>query len=268
MIVLAPFGGATLARPTGRVIHEGIRMPLIAAGAHRIHFRFDGPEDRPVILLAHSLAASMAMWAPQMPYLTSRFRVLSVDMRGHGGSTPTKGEYSMGGMIGMTLAAKHPGLLRSVVLCDTMCEVPEAFRSALDGRMALARKDGIEPLVEPTIERWFTPPFVARNPPILDQVRADIRNTPVAGYVGCCGAIQTLDLRNHVAGIAIPTLVIVGRDDPATPVAASAVIHRAIAGSTLAVLDEASHLSNIEQPEAFDAALAAFHDRHAAGELS
>ena len=266
-------------------------MPLIAAGAHRVHFRLDGPEDRPVIVLAHSLAASMAMWAPQMPYLTSRFRVVSVDMRGHGGSDVPEGPYhldgladdfravlahlglgpvdfmglSMGGMIGMTLAVKHPGLLRSVVLCDTMCEVPEAFRTALDGRMALARKDGMEPLVEPTVERWFTPPFVARNPPILDQVRADIRNTPVAGYVGCCGAIQTLDLRDHVAGIAIPTLVIVGRDDPATPVAASAVIHRAIAGSTLAVLDEASHLSNIEQPEAFDAALAAFHDRHAAG---
>jgi pimeloyl-ACP methyl ester carboxylesterase len=119
------------------------------------------------------------------------------------------------------------------------------------------------PLVEPTVARWFTPPFIQRNPPILDRVRADIRDTPVAGYAGCCGAIQTLDLAGRIGAICIPTLVIVGRDDPATPVAASAAIHRAIPGSTLVVLDEASHLSNIEQPAAFDAALAAFHDRHA-----
>ncbi|WP_374446728.1 alpha/beta fold hydrolase [Stella sp.] len=262
-------------------------MPHLAVDGHRIHYRFDGPEDRPVIVLAHSLAASLAMWAPQMPYLTTRFRVLAVDMRGHGGSDAPDGPYhldglagdfaallghlglgpvdfmglSMGGMIGMTLAAKHPGLLRSVVLCDTMCEVPDSFRTALEGRMDLARRDGMAPLVEPTVARWFTAPFVARNPPILDAVRADIRNTPVAGYVGCCGAIQTLALRDRIGDIRVPTLVIVGRDDPATPVAASAVIHRGIPGSTLVVLDDASHLSNIEQPAAFDAALAAFHDR-------
>ena len=261
-------------------------MPHLPVDGHRIHYRFDGPADRPVVVLAHSLAASSAMWAPQMPFLTARFRVLSVDMRGHGGSDAPEGPYhldglagdfaallghlglgpvdfiglSMGGMIGMTLASGHPGLLRSVVLADTMCQVPDAFRAALDGRIAIARADGMAALVEPTIERWFTPPFVARNPAILDRVRADIRDTPVAGYAGCCGAIQTLALADRIGAIRIPTLVVVGRDDPATPVAASEAIHRAIPGSRLAILDQASHLSNIEQPEAFDAALAAFYD--------
>ncbi|BBK32259.1 3-oxoadipate enol-lactonase [Stella humosa] len=263
--------------------HHTIVHPT--TGEYRIHYRFDGPADRPVVVLAHSLAASSAMWASQMPFLTARFRVLSVDMRGHGGSDAPEGAYhpdglgedfrsllahlglesvdfiglSMGGMIGMTLATAHPGLLRSLVLCDTMCEVPDGARAAFGERVAIARSQGMAALVEPTIGRWFTPAFVAANPPILDAVRADIRNTPVAGYAGCVAAIQALDLRQRIPAIAIPTLVIVGRDDPATPPAASAVIHRAIPGSSMVVLDDASHLSNIEQPEAFDAALAAFY---------
>lgn len=266
-------------------------MPHHQVDGHRIHYRFEGPQDRPVVVMAHSLAASGAMWAPQLPFLTTRFRVLSVDMRGHGGSDAPEGPYdqeglaadfrsllghlglgpvdfiglSMGGMIGMTLAASYPELLRSVVLCDTMCEVPDAFRGALDERIGVARSKGMETLVEPTVARWFTPPFVARNPPILETVRHDIRTTPVAGYAGCCGAIKTLALRDRIGAIRIPTLVIVGKDDPATPVAASEVIHRAIGGSKLAILDQASHLSNIEQPEAFDRALAAFYGSAAYG---
>ncbi|MCC7274323.1 MAG: 3-oxoadipate enol-lactonase [Alphaproteobacteria bacterium] len=259
-------------------------MPDQHVNGARIHYRFDGPEGAPLVVMAHSLAATLGMWDAQMPALTRDHRVLRVDMRGHGGSEATPGPYrqdmlaedfrallahlglgpvhfiglSMGGMIGMTLASAHPGMVRSLVLCDTMCEVPEASRAAFDERVAIARRDGMAALVEPTIARWFTPPYVARNPPALAAVRADIAATPVVGYAGCCEAIKTLDLRGRIGAIAVPTLVIVGRDDPATPVAAAEVIHRTIPGSELVVLDAASHLSNIEQPAAFDAALGAF----------
>ncbi|MGE0718813.1 MAG: alpha/beta fold hydrolase [Alphaproteobacteria bacterium] len=261
-------------------------MPHRRVNGASIHYRFDGPEDAPLVVMAHSLAASIGMWEPQMPALARAHRVLRVDMRGHGGSEATPGPYhldglaedfralmadlglgpahfvglSMGGMIGMTLATAHPAMVRSLVLCDTMCAVPDAFRKGLADRMAMAESQGMEALVEPTVVRWFTPPFIARNPPALDAVRADIRATPVAGYLGCCGAIATLALRERIAAIAVPTLVIVGRDDPGTPVAAAEVIHQAIAGSRLVVLDDASHLSNIEQPDAFDAAMMGFLD--------
>jgi 3-oxoadipate enol-lactonase len=249
-----------------------------------VHYTLEGPASGPVITMSNSLASNLSMWEPQMPVLTSRYRVLRYDTRGHGGTEATAGPYSldelsedvrallralgitrthfiglsMGGMIGQIIAIKYPQMLQSLVLCDTMSRVPTEAKPMWDDRIHTAETGGMEPLVEPTLARWFTEPFRQKGSPVLDQVRTMIRSTPPRGYTGCCHAIAALNLTDHLKAITLPTLIIVGEDDPATPVAASHVIHEQVRGSELVILKSAAHLSNLEQPEAFNQALTAF----------
>ena len=116
----------------------------------------------------------------------------------------------------------------------------------------------MEPIVEPTLGRWFTTPFRESRKDLMDRVRAMIRGTKPQGYAGCCHAISALDLTDKLSAIRIPTLVVVGEEDQGTPVAASQAIHGQIDGSELQILKSASHLSNLEQPEAFTTALTTF----------
>jgi 3-oxoadipate enol-lactonase len=251
-----------------------------------VEYRLEGPADAPVVMASHSLAADLGMWEPQRPALGA-FRLLRYDSRGHGGTTATAGAYhfdqladdalglldalgiaevhfvglSMGGMVGMSLGIRHPQRLKSLVLADTMCEVDDAYRRLCDERIRNARANGMGPLVEPTIARWFTPPTVAANPAILDEIRGAIARTPVDGYVGCNEALKTLDYRGRLGSIRLPSLVIVGEDDPSTPVAASRVIVDGIPGAQLVVVPQAAHLANVERPDAFNAALASFLGR-------
>ena len=252
-----------------------------------VNYTLEGPTSGPVIAMSNSLASNLSMWEPQMPVLTSHYRVLRYDTRGHGGTDAPSGPYSldeltedvrdllqalgitrthfvglsMGGMIGQILAIKYPQMLQSVVLCDTMSRVPTEAKPMWDDRVHTAETQGMEPLVEPTLARWFTEPFRQKGSPILDQVRTMIRTTPPRGYAGCCHAIAALNLTDHLKAITLPTLIIVGEDDPGTPVAASRVIHEQIKGSELVILKSAAHLSNLEQAEAFNQALAAFLQR-------
>ena len=247
----------------------------VAANGISVHYTLDGPADAPVVTLSHSLATTLAMWDPQMPALTSRWRVLRYDTRGHGGTDAPAGAYtlaqladdarallaalgiarthwvglSMGGMIGQTLALAAPGLFQSLALCDTSSRVPPEARGAWQDRITTAETQGMEPLVAPTIERWFTAPFRTARPEVVDAVRAMIRGTRPAGYVGCCHAIAALDLTDKLPAITLPTLVLVGADDPGTPVAASQAIQARIRGSKLVVLPSAARLSNLGQPE-------------------
>ena len=249
-----------------------------------VHYTLEGPASGPVITMSNSLASNLSMWEPQMPVLTSRYRVLRYDTRGHGGTEATAGPYSldelsedvrallralgitrthfiglsMGGMIGQIIAIKYPQMLQSLVLCDTMSRVPTEAKPMWDDRIHTAETGGMEPLVEPTLAPWFTEPFRQKGSPVLDQVRTMIRSTPPRGYTGCCHAIAALNLTDHLKAITLPTLIIVGEDDPATPVAASHVIHEQVRGSELVILKSAAHLSNLEQPEAFNQALTAF----------
>jgi 3-oxoadipate enol-lactonase len=247
----------------------------------------DGPASAPVIMMSNSLASNLSMWDPQIPPLASRYRLLRYDTRGHGGTDAPPGPYSleeltedarallqalgitrahfiglsMGGMIGQIMALKYPQMLQSVVLCDTMSRVPTEAKPMWDERIHAAETQGMEPLVESTIARWFTEPFRQKGSPVLDQVRTMIRSTPPRGYAGCCHAIAALNLTDQLKQITLPTLIIVGEDDPGTPVAASRVIHEHIRGSELVILKSAAHLSNLEQPEAFNQALTRFLEK-------
>lgn len=262
----------------------------ISANGISIHFSLEGPAGAPVVTLSHSLAANLSMWDPQVRALVPNYRVLRYDMRGHGLSEVPEGPYSLellaedvrslllalsiprtvfvglsiGSMIGQVLALKCPGMLQGLVLCEASSRSLPEMRPIWDERVRIARTQGMEAHVEPTIERWFTPPFRARNTHVVDPVRAMIRATDPKGYEGCIRAIQGLDLLERIDTIGVPTLIIVGEDDPASPVASSLAIHERIGGSELVILKSAAHLSNVEQPEAFNRALLDFLGRFGA----
>ena len=244
-------------------------------------YTLSGPEDAPVVVLSHSLGSSGVMWAPQLDLLAERYRVLNYDTRGHGGSDAPAGPYtlaglaedavalldaldieqvhwvglSMGGMIGQALALDHAARLRSLVLADTMAVVGADLQPVWQGRIDMARKEGMAALWPGTAERWFTESFRARSPAALGTIREQFEATAVEGFVGCCEAIRRLDFINELGAIAMPVSIVVGEQDAGTPVPASEAMYREIVGSRLFVIPEASHLSNIEQAERFNAIL-------------
>ena len=255
----------------------------ITANGISINYTLEGPATAPVVTMSHSLATDLSMWDPTVPAL-SGFRVLRYETRGHGQTEAPKGAYtldqladdalallkalgiakthwvglSMGGMIGQTLALKAPHVFASLSLCDTSSRVPAEAKPQWADRIKTAETQGMEPLVESTLGRWFTEPFRKSRKDVVDKVAVMIRNTPVAGYAGCCAAISTLDVTDKISAIKLPTIAIVGEDDPGTPVAAHKVIVEKIAGAKLEILKSAAHLSNMEQPEAFNKALSGF----------
>ena len=256
----------------------------IKANGIQINYELSKEKDAPVVVLSHSLGSSMLMWQPQFEVLESHFRVLRYDMRGHGKSEAIEGAYtleqlaadviglldalklesvhfvglSMGGMIGQCLALNYADRLRTLSLCDTAAIIPEDALPLFEERIRRARDQGMEALVEETLERWFTQPFLKQNSPEVERIRNQILATPLAGFVGCSKAILGLNYVERLSQIRLPTLVIVGEDDPGTPVAASEAIHQRIQNSRLVVLPSAAHLSNIEQADAFNSALLEF----------
>lgn len=243
--------------------------------------------EGPWLVMSHSLACNVSMWDEQAAALKKNFRVLRFDTRGHGASEAPKGAYtldmladdllglldglgidrthyvglSMGGMIGMTSALKDPGRFDSLVLCDTSSRVPPEALPVWEGRIKMAEEQGMEPLVEPTLQRWFTEPFYKSAKPMMTRVGQMIRNTLVPGYIGCCHAIPKVNLTDKLGAIKCPVRVIVGDQDVGTPVPMARSIQEAIPASDLVIIPSASHLSNLEQPRAFNDALTDFLDR-------
>ena len=250
-----------------------------------IAYRFDGPAQGRVVLMSNSLMSNYDMWDWTLPALADRYRVLRYDTRGHGRSSTPPGPYSiamladdaaglldalgieavhfvglsMGGMIGQQLGARFPRRVLSLALCDTASEMPP--RSLWEERLAIARTQGVAGLAEGTIKRWFTEPFIQRAPGDIEKVRRMILGTPVEGYMACAGAVRDMAQTTMLLGIQAPTLILTGREDPACTVAQATVLHRMIDDSQMIVLENAAHLSNIEQPQAFNAALRSFIDR-------
>jgi 3-oxoadipate enol-lactonase len=224
------------------------------------------------------------MWDPQIAALKDAYRILAYDTRGHGGTEAPKGAYtldmladdlffllkelkiktthycglSMGGMIGQTFALKYPGVFRTLTLADTTSRYPAEAWPLWQERIKTAEAKGMEPLAQPTLERWFTEAFRKSSPAVVDGVRKLILATPVAGYAGCCQAIPKINLTARLKEIKCPILVIVGADDPGTPPAMAKEIHEHAPGSKLVVLPQAAHLANLEQPAGFTRALQDF----------
>ena len=223
------------------------------------------------------------MWDPQVHALESSYRILRYDTRGHGSSAVPAGPYtfddligdviglldaldvdrtnfvglSLGGMTALGLALKCTDRLESITVANAAAVLPAEALPVWEGRISLAREQGMEPHVEPTIERWFTEPMRGRNEPVIDRIRDQIRATPVEGYAGCAAALMQLAFEPRLGKIGVPTLVIAGDQDPSTPAGPMREMHEAVPGSQFVLL-EAAHLSNLEQPEAFTGALTEF----------
>lgn len=257
-------------------------MPHAAINGIDLYYEVSGQEDGQPVLFSNSLASNLHMWDPQMPAFESQYRVIRYDSRGHGKSGAPEGPYtiemlvadavglldhlgidktdycglSKGGMVGQRLATLHPERVDRLVLCDTGAYMGPA--DMWEGRIDTAASKGMDGVVDATIQRWFTQAFQDAEPAAVDKIRAMILGTPVPGFVGCCRAIQAMDQRETISAITAPTLVVVGADDPATTPDHAREIQSRIAGAELVELAAAAHLSNIEQPAAFDAAVLGF----------
>jgi 3-oxoadipate enol-lactonase len=240
-----------------------------------LHHEVAGRDDAPALLLGGSLGTTLAMWDPQVEPLSERWRMIRFDHRGHGGSPVPRGPYaiddlgrdvlalidrleierasycglSIGGMVGMWLAANVPERIDRLVLICTSAHLPPA--SGYAERAAIVRAAGTPDVVADTVlERWFTPDYAEQHLDLVAHHRAMIAATPAEGYASCCEAIAALDLRPELPRIAAPTLVIAGADDSATPPVHAHIIADAIPAARLRVLDGAAHLASVQQADA------------------
>lgn len=238
-------------------------------------------KNKPTVLLSHSLGVTQDMWQPQLNELQQHFNVLTYDMRGHGGSEVFPGYYSMdrlgndvvqlldaleiervhfcglsiGGMIGQWLAFHHPGRLSSLVLANTSaCISPP---SLWQQRIEMVLKAGMSAIWKPVLTRWFTPSFIDADPVSIDKTKSMFLSVDAKGYAGCCAAIRDMDLRRFATANQLPTLVIAGTQDVATPPEQSHYLVEQYSKGGLVELN-AAHLSNIEQADKFTASLIAF----------
>jgi 3-oxoadipate enol-lactonase len=247
----------------------------VRANGAMFRCRVEGPSSAQVVLFSNSLATDLSMWDEQAAYFSRQYQVVRYDARGHGESQSTPPPYSLstlvedvrslldglgvgsvhfvglslGGMVGQLFAARYPQRLLSVALCDTAARMK---RDVWEGRIDAVRKEGIVPQAEPSLERWFTKRFRDKNPQVVDRFRKMIQRTSRDGYVGSATAIMEMDCLNQLSRIATPTLVVVGRHDPSTPVSDAELISQKVAGSQLAVIEDAAHLPNIEQSVNFN----------------
>src|SRR5215831_9109462 len=253
---------------------------LLTLGGRRIYYDLVGPEDAPVVCITHSLASDGGMWAEQMPpLLEAGFRVLRLDMRGHGGSDPVAGEYTMtalagdvaavleelslprvhyiglsiGGMIGQAFAIEHDTRLISALWSDTLPASPAGAAPLWAERMDIVRRaNSLEPLADATIERWFTDAFKPRKPGRWKEIRETIAATTPVGYLGCSTAIMNFDFTGQLPALRIPTLVVCGADDPGTPASENRRLAGLVPGGRYEEIADARHFPNVEHPEAFN----------------
>lgn len=248
--------------------------------------RSDGPEDVPAVFLAASLGTTWEMWDELTDELSTTYRVVRFDTRGHGRSPVPKGPYaladlaadvvaladtlgverfgfvglSLGGAIGQQLLVTEPSRVAAAVLCCTMPSYGDP--ATWLERAAVVRAEGTSVLAEATMGRWFTPDFRAAHPEQVDRFSGMVTAMDREGYAACCEALAGFDVRDQLGRIATPTRVVAGAEDPvATPEVAERLAG-AIPGADLVVIGDASHITSAAQPEAFHSAVTQHLERH------
>jgi len=256
-------------------------MPFALLRGARLHYRLDGPVGaRPVVLL-NSLGTDLRMWEPLVPALAARRRVLRLDARGHGRSPATQGPYtvellagdvlalaeslglrrphvcglSLGGMIGLWIAAHARAPLASLAVCNAAARMPRP--EAYDARIAQVRAGGVRSVADAVLGVWFTERFRIGHAGVVARAREMLLGTAAAGYAAACAAVRDFDLRGALARIATPALVVAGTADPAIPADATAALADAIPGARYLELPVA-HLSALEAGPALATRLLAF----------
>jgi 3-oxoadipate enol-lactonase len=246
----------------------------------KLHHRFDGSRDAPVLALPTSLGTTTELWDANVVAWSETFRVLRYDQRGHGGSDVPPGPYSiedlggdflslldwlgidrvsicgvsLGGATAMWLAAHAPERIDGLVLACTSPRFgdPDPWLE----RAALVRRSGVEPIADTVTARWFTARFAEERREVVSRFRDLLASTPPEGYAGGCEGVAGWDFRERLGQVRAPTLVVAGADDPATPLEHARLIADRIQDAKLVVLPGAAHLANVEQADTFSRVVA------------
>jgi 3-oxoadipate enol-lactonase len=261
----------------------------VDVGGQKVRVLVEGKEGAPWIVMSHSIMADLHIWDAQMEALRGKFRIARMDIRGHGGSEVGSPPYdmqmlvqdvvkvfdhfgidkahfiglSLGGMIGYGLALAHPERLLSVVISSSRADAPAAFRAPWDDRIALIRKDGMKALARPTVERWFSPEFLAAHPETGKRIASTIEKTPPQGFEGCARALQGLNYLGDIGRIKLPILMIAGARDATIP-EDMRDIHGRIAQSRFEVIADSGHIPNVDNTAEFNRIVLQFLEQVAA----
>ncbi len=292
-------GGAALepALPA-EAVHPGVGRCAHTASTPRLHYSVREPRSgkapRVTVVLSHALGLDLSMWDQLANELAQDCRVICHDHRGHGGSDAPPGPYSMaeladdaarllreleagpvlwiglsmGGMVGQELALRHPGAVAALVIANSTSGYPDAARAMWQERIDTVNQRGIEAIADAVMGRYFSDAFRERQAAAVARHRRRLASTSATGYAACCAAVAAVDTTGRLADIAAPVLVIAGALDAGTPLAMSAEMARRIPGATLQVIDDASHLSAVEQPARFARIVRDFMLRYSTQEQS
>ncbi|EHU1492092.1 3-oxoadipate enol-lactonase [Acinetobacter baumannii] len=256
-------------------------MPSFQSADAQINYQTFGEPSSPALVFSNSLGTNYGMWQQQFNALKDQFFVICYDTRGHGSSSTPNGPYtveqlgedvirlldhlniskaafcgiSMGGLTGQWLAIHHPNRFSHVVVANTAAKIGQE-QAWLD-RAKLVREQGLQPIAATAASRWFTDPFIQSHPSIVNNLCNDLSAGSAMGYANCCEALAKADVREQLKDIKISVLVIAGTQDPVTTVADGEFMQQRIPQSKLAEID-ASHISNVEQPEVFNKILKDF----------
>lgn len=247
----------------------------------QLYYQTAGDPANPALLLSNSLGTRWQMWQPQIDALTKYFYVISYDSRGHGESDKPAGPYSltrlgqdalcvlgalgikkahfcgisMGGLTGLWLAVYAPERFMRIAVANTAAKI--GTKEGWQSRAAAVREQGLAELATSAPQRWFTPGFIRKHAALVEQLTDTLAEQDKEGYAACCDALAEADLRADLSRIQLPLLVIAGSADPVTTVADAEAIVQACPSASLVSL-KASHISNLEQPAAFNRALSQF----------
>ncbi len=255
-------------------------MPDATVNGVRLHYELKG--EGPTVLLLHPVGLDLTCWDAQRDALSTEFRVLAVDLRGHGGSEVAAAPYSLelfaddvhgllhlldaapahvvglslGGMVAQMLALNHPEDVRSLVLADTACTLPPEGRAAMVGRGEAAERGGMESVLQATLERWFTPDFMDSE--VVARCRSRLLADSVEGWAATWRAISQVNTEPRLHQIGVPALVMVGELDVSSPPDRARGIADRIAGARLHVVPGAPHMAPMECPDLFNPPLMEF----------
>jgi 3-oxoadipate enol-lactonase len=256
----------------------------VKANGISINCVVEGREGAPWLVFSNSIANTLAMWDEQAAALGRDYRILRYDTRGHGGTDAPDGAYSfeqlvadviglmdhfkiekarfcglsLGGMTGLGLAIHHAKRIEKLIACACRADAPGPYQDAWRQRIAQINEKGLESLVEPTIQRWFTPEFITKSPPAVDKVRGMIRSTPAQGYIGCGHALIGLNYLPGLGGIKVPTLFVAGKQDQGAPPDVMQAMHKVVPGSRFAEVAPAGHIINMENAKGWADAVVPF----------
>lgn len=249
-------------------------MPTLQKDDVTLNYQTFGDENKPALIFSNSLGTNYSMWQPQIDALQDDFFVICYDTRGHGQSSAPDHPYSidelgqdvvdllnhlqikkanfcgisMGGLTGQWLAINKPEYFNIIIVSNTAAKIGN--ETAWQARADQVRNEGLQPIADTAASRWFTEGFIKSSPDIVKQMSENLAKGSPEGYANCCAALATADLREDLQKASVPMLVIAGMQDLVTTAADAKAIVAVAPNGELATID-ASHIANVEQPEAF-----------------